>query len=95
MDNKNWEFLKKIGYPEGIGKKLATDLDTLSPELKPLWQAYMENNEDQRDFSVGDFSIRKLVEKDGMNYVAAILTIDWFIKEPQAALDGYRKAGVR
>ena len=95
MDNKNFEFLKNVGYPEGIGKKLAADLDDLSPELKPLWQAYTENKENQGDFTVGDFSIRKLVDKDGLNYIAAILTIDWFIKDPQAALDGYRKAGIR
>ena len=95
MNNANFEFLMKVGYPEGIGKKIAHDLDSLSPELKPLWMAYMENNEEQADFSVGEFSIRKFMEKEKMNYIAAILTIDWFIKDPKSALEGYRKGGVR
>lgn len=95
MNNKNFEFLMKMGYPEGIGKKIAYDLDCLSTELKPLWLAYVENNEEEADFSVGEYSIRKFMENEKMNYIAAILTIDWFIKEPQTAIEGYRKGGVR
>ena len=43
-------------------------------------KSYCEN------YEVGEFSLKKLQEERRMNYPAALLTLDWLIKEPEAAL---------
>jgi hypothetical protein len=40
---------------------------------------------------VGEWSVEKLMSERGMNEIAALLTLDWLIKEPQKAADSLAK----
>ena len=46
------------------------------------------------DYASGEYSIKKLMEERGMTYPATLLTMDWLVKESEAAM-GSLNRGVR
>ena len=82
---ENEKILSELGYPEKLVPEIAGDLSELSPQLSPLWDAYRANHEDIRDYSFAGHSIMGLMRDRGFNFVAAILTMDWLLKDPSKA----------
>ena len=76
----------ELGYTKQQFDAVVEDLKDLSPELKSLFERWIENREDKGDFEAHGFSVSGLMEKFKMNFVAAILTMDWIVKEPDGAV---------
>lgn len=87
------EILKKRGYAEKQAKSAATELALIDPRLKEALGRWLED-ETETDFSVEGFSILGLKEKYEMTYPAALLSIDWILKEPELAISCINK-GIR
>ena len=73
------------GYPERLAKDASREILSLSEELVPLMEKWLETGI-MTDYIIGDFSIEKMILQRGMMYPAAILTMDWILKEPGTAI---------
>lgn len=71
-------------YPEKQAPLVAEELMHLDARLTALLKAWVEDSR-ETDFEVEGYSVRGLMEKLRMTYPAALLTIDWLIKEPAVA----------
>ncbi len=87
MDAK--DIIKKLTenkYTERQAPLVANELLHLDASLRPLLKVWVKDNE-ETDFESEGYSITYFNEKFGMTYPAALLTIDWLIKEPAVAKD--------
>lgn len=78
-------LLMEKGYSERNAKIVAHELMQLAEPLKPLLQSWLSNENNTPNYEVHDYSIYGLMQQRRMNYPAALLTIDWLIKEPTKA----------
>ena len=81
-------------YKDTQAKLVLHEIQNLNPDYIPYFLAWVENPEDQHDIIFDGISLCKLMEKKGMNYLAALLTIDWLAKEPSIAkpiIEGFFK----
>lgn len=81
------------GYPEKAASILAEDLIRISTVLEPCLHSWMESGEEV-DYCVDGFSIKGLMQKYQLQYPAALLSIDWVIKDPTTAIAAINR-GVR
>lgn len=79
------ETLLKRGYDEKSANLVAKDLQDLSHPLDKYLQQWIED-EIISDFKVDNYSVVGLMKERSMTYPAALLTMDWIIKEPDKAL---------
>ena len=85
MKEKIYRTLKERGYSEQSIKLMMADIMRLSVPLDRMLQAWLSNEREQLDYSCNGYSIHGLQRERGMKYLAALLTIDWLIKEPEKA----------
>lgn len=71
---------------------VANEMINVDRRLLPLVEKWM--NGENVDYSCHNYSIFELMKSRGMNYPAALLTIDWLIKEPEKAKKSLMK-GIR
>jgi len=90
--NEIAELLVSRGYSENNAKLVAQEVLTLHPSLQPLWEHWVSDPSACDDFEAEGYSIRYFMEKQRMTYPAALLTIDWFLKEPEEAKKAVRTA---
>ena len=68
-------------------------LDTIM-QMEPSVRNYVENylnSGEAQDVEVEGYSLQELMAKRSMNPLAAYMTIDWIIKEPEAAKKSLEK----
>ncbi len=85
MEELVYKTLLERGYNEKTARMVLPDLLGLSEPLKSLLKAWLENEKQQSDYAIAGFSVSEMQKERGMNYPAALLTIDWLIKEPETA----------
>ena len=78
------------GFPKKDADILAENLAMIDISLKPLLEQWLFKGE-EGDFSKGGMSVLGLKEKYNLEYQAALLTMDWIIKEPELALEAINK----
>ncbi len=90
----NTEIIKEIllqrGYNERNAEIASKELMDISEKLTPILEEWLNDENCQKDYSVEGHSIQEFLE-DGMKYPAAVLTMDWLIKDPQVALKSLTK----
>ena len=72
-------------YTEKEASTTAGELAELSDCLKSLLVLWMDK-EEETDYSAEGFTLLGLKQMFGMTYPAALLTMDWLIKEPSVAV---------
>lgn len=77
-------YLDNMRYSDEQASKVQSDLSEISPELKPVLQSWYSTGQ-FANYECQGYSIFRLMQMYGLNYVAALLTIDWLIKEPAEA----------
>lgn len=77
--------LVSINYTEGQAQQVADELLSVDSSLSDILSSWVLNSV-ETDFSAEGFSLLELKEKYQMTYPAALLTIDWLIKEPEIAV---------
>ena len=80
-------------FDRGTAEILSESLITVNPELLTLLKSWLESGV-ETDYKTHGITIKRLMEEHGMQYQAALLTIDWILKEPDIALNVLRK-GIR
>lgn len=89
------EYIYKIlidrGYNAHTAHLVAEDLTHLHESLHDCLSGWLRDESDRKDFKVHNYSISQLQAERLMSYPAALLTIDWLIKEPEKATKSLMK----
>ena len=72
------------GYKADAAKLLIVSLSRINGKLQPLLDAWLKN-ESEGDIVVEGISLMALKKKHNLKYPAALLSIDWLIREPEKA----------
>ena len=80
------ETLMQRGYTQRNASLVAEEMVNLAPQLQQYLDGWLMDNAYSENHEVGEYSLKRLQEERRMNYPAALLTMDWLIKEPEAAL---------
>lgn len=86
-----YNVLLRRGYDEKSAQLVAVELMDLSQPLDAYLVKWMQDESDMQDYSLHGYSIKRLMEERNMAYPAALLTIDWLIKEPNAAIASLKR----
>ena len=78
-------ILVERGYPEKQALSVASDLLKIDTSLRNALQHWLVT-EKETDFQIAGFKLSELKHKFDMTYPAALLTMDWLIKEPEQAI---------
>ena len=91
------EYIQKTlierGYPEKQADFVVSNLLEIDQTLQKGLLLWLENLE-ETDYQIEGFKLSELKQKFNMTYPAALLTIDWLIKEPETAIKGINR-GIR
>ena len=74
------------GYTQRNASLVAEEMVNIAPQLQQYLEAWLMDKSYNENYEVGEYSLKRLQEERRMNYPAALLTMDWLIKEPEAAL---------
>ena len=85
MENQIKYLLIDRGYNERNAKLVAHELTLLAAPLQPLLSQWLDNEQCMVNYEAEGYTINVLMQKRGMTYPAALLTIDWLLKEPEKA----------
>ena len=85
MEELVYKTLLERENDEKTARMVSPDLLDLSEPLKNLLKAWLENEKQQSDYAVAGFTVSEMQNERGMNYPAALLTMDWLMKEPEKA----------
>ena len=78
------KVLIQSGYDAPAAEVVSNEIVLLSEELVPLFEEWAESKTEQ-DYNAEGLSLLDLKDIFDMTYPAALLTIDWLIKEPEVA----------
>lgn len=81
------------GYPEKQAISVASNLLNINNQLQGGLHLWLATGK-ETDYQVEGFKLSELKQKFDMTYPAAILTIDWLIKDPETAVKGINR-GIR
>ncbi|MCM1302291.1 MAG: hypothetical protein NC250_09415 [Alistipes senegalensis] len=90
--NKNTiiSVLAERGYKPRNAALVADDLMHLSSPLDVALRRWLDT-EEIVDFSAEGYSVAQFMQQWGMKYPAALLTMDWILKEPEIAIQELKK----
>lgn len=84
MRTKIYEALVENGYNEKSANLVLNELVQLSAPLNDYLVEWMETG-NCKDYTIDGFSVLDFQKNRKMKYPAALLTMDWLIKEPEKA----------
>ncbi len=87
------ESLLEKKYTERQAPAVAKELSEVDSTLLPLLEAWV-NDGTEMNYNVEGYSLLELKSLYKMTYPAALLTIDWLIKEPKTAREAIKR-GIR
>jgi hypothetical protein len=77
-------LVSEFGYPLQGAQMVAEKLLACGPEIKAAF-LYWWNEGSLDDLVVEGYTVQRLMEEHGMNPIAAFLTLDWLMREPEKA----------
>ena len=83
------DTLLRHGYSKEAATLVASELIQIAPPLENHVKEWMEGR--TPDFESLDYSISGLMVSRQMTYPAALLTMDWLLKEPTKAIESLKK----
>ncbi len=87
------DILIERGFPEKQAISVASDLQAIDPALQNGLQSWLAD-QTETDFLIEGFKLSDLKQKFDMTYPAALLTVNWLIKEPELAKKSIQR-GIR
>lgn len=87
------DILIERGFPEKQAISVASDLQAIDPALQNGLQSWLAD-QTETDFLIEGFKLSDLKQKFDMTYPAALLTMDWLIKDPELAKKSIQR-GIR
>lgn len=89
--NEITEILMCRGYSKSSASLVASEIQKINASLIPLWEAWLEDENNCQDYKSEGYSISYFMKSRHMKFPAALLTIDWLLKEPKNALTALKK----
>lgn len=89
-----YNVLKERGYDSHSAELVVEELTKLEKPLNDYLECWLHDESDKKDFVANGYSISQLQSERQMSYPAALLTIDWLIKEPASAIESLKR-GIR
>lgn len=86
-------ILIERGYKSSNARRVAEDLQHLSAPLDVMFRKWVDSGE-TRDFAAHGYAVSAFVNDWKMKYPAALLTMDWLLKEPETAINELKR-GIR
>ena len=83
-------MLVKRGFTQLQARKLAEELNKVDAKLRPALEKWL-NDGFETDYTVQGFSISGLMKQYDLTYPAAILSLDWILKDPDNAIKCIKK----
>ncbi|NDV59086.1 hypothetical protein [Bacteroides sp. 519] len=83
---KTVEILTARGYTEKQAKILGESLSKIDASLKNGLDKWLEDVSIEKDFSIHGITLSEIKKKFNMTYIAALLSMDWVIREPDRAV---------
>lgn len=80
----------EFGYPARGAALVADKLTTLQPTLQMQFASWWYDGGLPRA-TIEDYSVERLMREHSMNPIAAILTLDWLLREPEKAKASLRR----
>lgn len=77
-------------YPNDKVHILTSGLEKMSPLIKKALETFLRTNE-HKEINLLGYSIQNLIAEQSMNEIAAYLTLDWIIREPDKAIKSLKK----
>jgi hypothetical protein len=87
-------LMDKHGYTEAQAEAAASSLAKLTGRLAKLRDEFLTGERDADATDYNGYSIDSLKKKYHMNFVAALLTLDWLEREPVIAGNAL-KSGIK
>ena len=87
------EVLLERGYTDKQVNAVIYDLMIIDESLQEGFSLWLES-EKETDYTIQGIALSELRNKFGMTYPAALLTMDWLIKEPEKAIESINR-GIR
>lgn len=84
------DILINRGFTEKQASRLAEELSNIDERLKTALEKWLKDGT-ETDFLAADFSIIGLKQQYEMTYPAALLSIDWVLKDPDNAVKCIKK----
>jgi hypothetical protein len=80
----------EFGYSAQGARLIVDKLDRLDGEILFAFQRWWQDGT-LPDYEAEGYTIERLMTGHGMNPIAAFLTLDWLVREPEKALISLRK----
>ena len=93
MENIRELLMSRFGYSEQDVCVLCNDLEQLDQALVPVLAKWIKDGDCSDSTEYSGYSINSLCSEYEMNFIAALLTLDWIIKEPEQAIPAI-KSGI-
>ena len=74
------------GYTTNVAIVDAHEAKTLSIDLIPLFEAWLQDASNKQDYTAEGVSLLDMQNKTKNTYLAALLNMDWIIKAPEKAI---------
>ena len=86
MENVKEIILSRFGCSEQDAVQIVSMLENMDKSLVPMLENWVANSNYSNTEEYSGYSMDSLQRDYGMNFVAALLTIDWIIKDPKQAI---------
>lgn len=74
----------ELGYPLHSAELMADKVERIQPELREPFERWWDTGELPR-VEVEGYTVARLMEERGLNPLAALMTLDWLLREPELA----------
>ena len=79
-------LVEELGYTPQGADKVIEELEDLSPCLRDKLDRWLAGRTEEDAEQFHGYSVNSLRETYEMNFIAALLTLDWVIKAPEEAV---------
>lgn len=86
-----YKVLTERGYNAYEARLASEELLKLHEPLDEYLSCWLQDEADRKDFEIHPYSLSQLQAERQMNYPAALLTMDWLIKEPDKAMESLNR----
>ena len=90
MENIRELLMSRFGYSEPDACVMCNDLEQLDQALVPVLAKWIKDGDCSDSTEYSGYSINSLRAEYEMNSIAALLTLDWIIKEPEQAISAIK-----
>ncbi len=78
-------LINREDYNEAQATQALNEIDKLNDRFKLALHNWLENTENKEYFIIDEISLIQLMKYKRLNYLAALLTINWLETEPEIA----------